>query len=104
MKECILRGNERKDEIEHGIQADEEGIQRKKKEREKICRVELELKIAEIKLRIDDIKFMVSDIQDNVSINLWDELDDVQIMAKKEKVYNTNTQYIELRKKVRKIK
>ena len=42
---------------------------------------------------------MVSDMQDNVSTNLWDELDDVQIMAKKEKVYNKNTQYI-----VRKIK
>ena len=48
---------------------------------------------------------MVSDMQDNVSTNLWDELDDVQIMAKKEKVYNTNTQYIyiELRKKLEKL-
>ena len=101
MKECISRGNERKDEIEHGIQADEEGIQKKRK-REKICREELELKIAETKLRIDDIKFMVSDMQDNVSTNLWDELHDVQIMAKKEKVYNTDTQYIELRKKLEK--
>ena len=56
----------------------------KAKKRKKICREELELKIAETKLRID-IKFMVSDMQDNVSTNLWDELD-VQIMAKKEKV------------------
>ena len=100
---------EREDKEEKERKGREEKEETQKKEREESERLtkevndEHELKVVESKYKIEEIESLMDDMRDVIRITSWSKLDDVQIMGRKKRVYETNSKYNDLRDKLEKI-
>ena len=61
------------------------------------------MKVVESKYKIEEIESLMDDMKDVIRITSWSKLDDVQIMGRKKRVYETNSKYNDLRDKLEKI-